>query len=256
MLQAELKIVGGKHDGELISLALPKFLIGREQDCHLRPNSELVSRHHCVFTLDEYGLRLRDLGSTNGTIVNDERLDGEVTLKAGDRVRVGKLDFEIVLSECAAEDQPAETVPGEQPEVAVPSDTTELAATETSYELPTNPTIPPAGDTAVVSHQDLVAQQPVSGQPLQMPDYQQQAQYGMPQQPGYYPQQQYPQQPGAYPQQPMPYPQQPGMYPQQPGAYPQQPPVPQPESTLPPVRLPDPATTGAKDPEPKNESGE
>ena len=61
MLHAMLKIVGGKHDGDTVSLITPKFLIGREQDCHLRPNSELVSRHHCVFTLDEYALRIRDL---------------------------------------------------------------------------------------------------------------------------------------------------------------------------------------------------
>ena len=99
MLYAMLKIVGGKHDGDTVSLITPKFLIGREQDCHLRPNSELVSRHHCVFTMDEYALRIRDLGSTNGTLVNDEKLEGEITLKEGDRVRVGKLEFEIVFSE-------------------------------------------------------------------------------------------------------------------------------------------------------------
>ena len=71
MLQANFKVVGGRHHGKMIPLATKKFLIGREQDCHLRPNSELMSRHHCVFAVDDFSVRVRDLGSTNGTFVND-----------------------------------------------------------------------------------------------------------------------------------------------------------------------------------------
>ena len=243
MLHAMLKIVGGKHDGDTVSLIAPKFLIGREQDCHLRPNSELVSRHHCVFTLDEYALRIRDLASTNGTLVNDKKLVGEITLKEGDRVRVGKLDFEVVLSESDDQVQTVEVAPAEG------SDTSELSAEETSYEIPADPA---AGDTVVIPQQQI-PQQPVAGQPHFDPAYQQ-PQYGA-QQPGYY---QQPQQPVPYPQQPMPYPQQPGMYPQQPADYPQQQPgayqqqgVPQqqPGDIVPGVRLPDPETTGAKEEE-------
>ena len=59
MLQAELKVLGGKQAGKSIALG-KKFLVGRESDCHLRPNSDMVSRHHCVFTLDDYTLRVRD----------------------------------------------------------------------------------------------------------------------------------------------------------------------------------------------------
>ena len=46
MLRAELKVIGGKQDGSTIPLATKKFLVGREQDCQLRPTSESVSRHH------------------------------------------------------------------------------------------------------------------------------------------------------------------------------------------------------------------
>ncbi|HAB13830.1 MAG TPA: hypothetical protein DCE47_19295, partial [Planctomycetaceae bacterium] len=100
MLRAELKSVGGRHDGKLISLTVDrKFLIGREQDCHLRANSESISRHHCCFTLDEFCLRLRDLGSTNGTAVNGELITSQVRLEQGDQVTVGPLEFEVMLSE-------------------------------------------------------------------------------------------------------------------------------------------------------------
>ena len=97
MVSAELKVVGGKHVGQVIPLNRRKFLIGREQDCQLRPNSEMVSRHHCVFSVDDYSVRLRDLGSTNGTLVNGERIRKDVVLVAGDKIVIGNLEFELVI---------------------------------------------------------------------------------------------------------------------------------------------------------------
>jgi pSer/pThr/pTyr-binding forkhead associated (FHA) protein len=97
MISAELKVVGGKHAGQVIPLNRRKFLIGREQDCQLRPNSEMVSRHHCVFSLDDFSVRLRDLGSTNGTLVNGERIQRETVLSNTDRILIGNLEFELVV---------------------------------------------------------------------------------------------------------------------------------------------------------------
>lgn len=97
MLKAELKVVGGKQHGSLIPLQTRKFLVGREQDCQLRPASDSVSRHHCVFTVDDFSVRLRDLGSTNGTFVNGQRVQGQAILQPGDRILIGKLEFEIVI---------------------------------------------------------------------------------------------------------------------------------------------------------------
>lgn len=97
MLTAELRVLDGKHQGKSIPLNVKKFLVGRETDCQLRPNSDLVSRHHCVFTVDDYSVRLRDLGSTNGTYVNNERISGQVVLQPGDVVSIGKLTFEFVV---------------------------------------------------------------------------------------------------------------------------------------------------------------
>ncbi|MFN0198737.1 MAG: FHA domain-containing protein [Planctomycetaceae bacterium] len=103
MLQAELRVVGGRHHNHTIPLSTAKFLIGREHDCQLRPNSESVSRHHCVFTVDEFTVRIRDLGSTNGTFVNGEQVKGQVVLQSGDRVSVGKLEFIVEIHEPEAD---------------------------------------------------------------------------------------------------------------------------------------------------------
>lgn len=147
MLQAELKILGGKHQGKLIPLSTKKFLVGREQDCHLRPNSDLVSRHHCVFSIDDYAVRLRDLGSTNGTRVNGENLRGEVILKAGDKIGIGKLELELVVRQASPVVTPiSDTSSGSGELDAVPSgatvelpsftDDSNAEGIETSFELP------------------------------------------------------------------------------------------------------------------------
>jgi pSer/pThr/pTyr-binding forkhead associated (FHA) protein len=109
MINAELHVVAGKHAGQVIPLNRKKFLIGRDQDCQLRPNSELISRHHCLFSVDDTSVRLRDLGSTNGTHVNGQQILKEVVLEPGDLVVVGKLEFELKLN--AAQQREANAVP-------------------------------------------------------------------------------------------------------------------------------------------------
>lgn len=119
-MRAELKVVEGKHQGAVIPINRKKFLVGRESDCQLRPNSDLVSRHHCVFAVDEYGVRLRDLGSTNGTFVNNERVSGQIALKDGDQVRIGKLVFQISIRTSVPATQAVPTKPaGSSAPVAV-----------------------------------------------------------------------------------------------------------------------------------------
>jgi len=284
MLQAELKILGGKHQGKGIPLSTKKFLVGREQDCQLRPNSDLVSRHHCVFTIDDYAVRLRDLGSTNGTRVNGKPLHGEVTLNSGDQIGIGKLELELVIRQRATADVPVsdpQTAPlmglsSTELEVASSTGTIELpttdelpASSDTSFELPTSFAMP-TGDTSTTLTADTAivpgtvppgypgyAPVPPAGYPGMAPGY--------PAYPGYPPQQMgYPQQPMGYPQQPMAYPQYPAGYgqPGYPGAmpgYPMQQQYAQPQAAPPAapagdsaiaVKLPSPESTGVKAPPP------
>lgn len=159
MLSAELKVVGGKHVGQVIPLNRRKFLIGREQDCQLRPNSEMVSRHHCVFSVDDYSVRLRDLGSTNGTLVNGERIRKDVVLVAGDKVVIGNLEFELVirLGVTAVESDSAVLPPLPTASPAVSYEDTQFTD-KTVHELPAvSPTV-----AATVENQTAAApMQPV-----------------------------------------------------------------------------------------------
>lgn len=130
MISVELHVIGGKHAGQVIPLNRKKFLIGREADCQLRPNSELVSRHHCIFTVDDFSVRVRDLGSTNGTLVNGERIRKEVVLHPGDHVTVGSLEFEIAVSKVS-------DVSDTTGKLSAVSEETVVAGADTLTEIPT-----------------------------------------------------------------------------------------------------------------------
>ncbi len=97
-MDAHLKILNGPSAGQTVPIS-GKLIVGREADCHLRPASEFVSRHHCVLLLDEFTLRIRDLGSKNGTFVNSRRVGkSEKILFDGDMVSIGELICQINLA--------------------------------------------------------------------------------------------------------------------------------------------------------------
>jgi pSer/pThr/pTyr-binding forkhead associated (FHA) protein len=97
-MDLKLKVLDGKNAGQAIPVSGKKFFIGRAEDCHLRPNSDLISRHHCVLLVEEGYIGLRDFGSKNGTFVNDDRIIGERELKPGDRLTIGPLHFEVHIA--------------------------------------------------------------------------------------------------------------------------------------------------------------
>ncbi|MCG8584673.1 MAG: FHA domain-containing protein [Pirellulales bacterium] len=96
-MDVRLRVVAGANDGQEVAIAGPKFFVGRAEDCHLRPKSEMVSRHHCALIVEGSTVALRDFGSKNGTFVNGERVGGEQVLSPGDEVSIGPLRFEIVI---------------------------------------------------------------------------------------------------------------------------------------------------------------
>jgi pSer/pThr/pTyr-binding forkhead associated (FHA) protein len=102
-MDARLTVVSGPFSGQKMQVPRPKLLIGRAEDCNLRPDSEFVSGHHCVLLLDDYTLRIRDLGSKNGTLVNGRRIGtGTTILLHDDMVAVGEMSFLVDLSQTTA----------------------------------------------------------------------------------------------------------------------------------------------------------
>ena len=97
-MEVELVIVGGKQAGREIPVSGPEFLIGRGAECQLQPRSKLISRKHCAIVVEKDSAAIQDFGSTNGTFVNGEKIQGLRELKGGDRVKIGGLEFEVHLA--------------------------------------------------------------------------------------------------------------------------------------------------------------
>jgi len=103
-MRIRLRVQSGTHQGKEIEMTQDKFLIGRSESCQLRPKSESVSRKHCILAIHDGRLLLQDLKSRNGTYVNDKRLppDKAKILKAGDSLRIGRLQFEVLIDHGAS----------------------------------------------------------------------------------------------------------------------------------------------------------
>ena len=63
--------------------------IGRHSSCELVLRKDDISRRHAEVFQDGDAFRLRDLGSTNGTFLNGEKIDGTASLNAGDKIEIG-----------------------------------------------------------------------------------------------------------------------------------------------------------------------
>jgi anti-anti-sigma factor len=106
MVKLRLVVVTrGRWQGKKIPVSRSPFLIGRDPACQLRPASVVVSNRHCALVLREGKAFVQDLGSRNGTFLNDKPLSGEQQLKHGDALRIGPLDFDIELETVPAIDK-------------------------------------------------------------------------------------------------------------------------------------------------------
>src|SRR5436189_296491 len=114
-MQVNLKVLAGPYKGSVFNFSQPDtFLIGRTEDSHLcLPNDRFFSRHHCLLEINPPRSFLRDLGSTNGTFVNGERVR-EAFLKNGDRIQGGETLLQVEVT-TADPHQQAETTQDAMP---------------------------------------------------------------------------------------------------------------------------------------------
>lgn len=91
-------VITGKPLGKYFLLTKEKMLLGRELNTDICIPETSISRRHSEFVMTENGVAVMDLGSTNGTFVNDNRLEAQVAclLNDGDHIRCGNTLFKFV----------------------------------------------------------------------------------------------------------------------------------------------------------------
>jgi len=82
-----------QHDLELTE---GEFAIGRNATCQLSLDDALVSRRHAVFTVAADEVFVEDLASRNGVLVNNQKIEGRVRVKPGDKVLIGSQELTVM----------------------------------------------------------------------------------------------------------------------------------------------------------------
>ena len=106
-------IVSPASKRQSIPVRLP-ILAGRSEEAKFRIQQDSVSRRHCEFFLKDDAVYVRDMGSTNGTLLDDESIPASVPtrVKPGGIVRIGSVAFRVEYATPSAAEKPAaEDVP-------------------------------------------------------------------------------------------------------------------------------------------------
>jgi len=90
-----LTVTGGPEKGQFLLLRSPRVVIGRKGADFALTDPE-VSRHHCVLEIRDRFLNLKDLDSTNGTFLEEERVRAAV-LEDGAEFRVGSSTLRVTF---------------------------------------------------------------------------------------------------------------------------------------------------------------
>ncbi len=85
--KAYIMFISGQLRGKLLYLENKETIIGRATDCDFSINDSRISRHHLQISISGNQATIEDLGSTNGTFVNGERITRR-TLQNGDQVHI------------------------------------------------------------------------------------------------------------------------------------------------------------------------
>ena len=150
-LNVTLVVVGGDVKTPEVKLRLPST-VGRGRDCSIMLRHPLVSRQHCEIFESSGTLLVRDLGSLNGTFVNNQRIEGDAQLQPGQLLTIGTVTFRAMYELGDAAESPPDAPPPQMKVSAKPSSETNAdgtlaaprprGATETVRNVPPSATPP------------------------------------------------------------------------------------------------------------------
>lgn len=145
----KLQAITGEITGQEISIDRD-MLVGRHQDADVLLQAAEISRRHAALLLKDQLLWVQDLNSSNGTFINDIRIEQEKQLHDGDIVQFASFKFSVLAPVQEIEDlpeieaEPVNTAPSQDlSDQGMPSLTERAAEIEVSRDgMPQNISIP------------------------------------------------------------------------------------------------------------------
>ena len=87
--------LGADQAARSVTVASSPFIIGRGTSASLTIASPTVSTSHAELRIENGDLRVRDLGSTNGTFLNGVRVSSEAIIRGGDLLQIAEIVFRV-----------------------------------------------------------------------------------------------------------------------------------------------------------------
>lgn len=112
-----LRFVSGERSGETVPLPAAGLLVGRRPESGLAIADSSVSGKHAELRVDDRGVVVEDLGSTNGTRVGGARIDSPTPLAHGDELRFGNVGLVFEDADIGGTEAPAAAATGAAEEV-------------------------------------------------------------------------------------------------------------------------------------------
>ena len=136
-MDVKIIAISPKGTRKVFPLVARRTTLGRQNDCDLKIPLSEISRKHCEIIVEENSVKIKDFGSSNGTFVNNEKVD-ERELEAGDIISLaGAINFMVQIDGQPAEiderklrQKPQTQVLPEEPKPAAPA--APLSSTSTS----------------------------------------------------------------------------------------------------------------------------
>lgn len=94
-----LVVIYGQEMGRRVRVTTKPLVIGRSPKCEIQVDQESVSRNHCRIRFEGGEFLVRDLGSTNGTYVNDGLVHDDGRLRHGDQLKVGRTILKFIVGD-------------------------------------------------------------------------------------------------------------------------------------------------------------
>lgn len=165
VLHGKLQDKEGHGRGMEVKIHGPRFVIGTAEDCSMCCKSTSVRPHHCEIYVGQQEASVRSLTKEADTLINGQQIEHEQILQAGDHLRIGRLEFEVLIEAPAPEhDAPdeasrdAQRVEKEVSDMLVEADAKERAFRQQHpelRELHLEPAPPRTTDTEAEDEEDF-----------------------------------------------------------------------------------------------------
>jgi pSer/pThr/pTyr-binding forkhead associated (FHA) protein len=133
----QLVVLRGRSATTALKLGDGVTTAGRHDDCQLRIKSSEVSRRHCQFFEKNGLLLVKDLGSSNGTLLNGKKIEGQRVLEPGDELTIGPVKLRVEkIGQPAPTPKGAPAAAASKPgDTAVPMPTVTPGAASDEFEI-------------------------------------------------------------------------------------------------------------------------